>query len=127
VPLVASAALGHLLFGDFKLGLTASILLGSIPGVYLGARLSASAPSWLVRRAICIVLLASALKLLDVPTVTVGWVLLASVVVAPLVWSRVRRSVTTSARRRAGAGPAAARSATGSELTTPSLAELPDR
>src|SRR6185503_13290017 len=54
VPLVASAALGHLLFGNFKLGLTASILIGSIPGVFVGARLSATAPNWLVRRAIAI-------------------------------------------------------------------------
>jgi len=39
IPLVASAALGHILFGDFKLGLTASVLIGSLPGVFLGARL----------------------------------------------------------------------------------------
>ena len=39
VPLVASAALGHLLFGDFRFGLTASLLIGSVPGVYVGARL----------------------------------------------------------------------------------------
>ena len=32
VPLVASASLGHLLFGDFALGLTGSILVGAIPG-----------------------------------------------------------------------------------------------
>src|SRR5829696_3104647 len=31
VPLVASAAVGHLLFGDFKLDLTLSLLVGSIP------------------------------------------------------------------------------------------------
>jgi hypothetical protein len=31
-------------FGDFTLALTLSILIGSIPGVYLGSRLSASAP-----------------------------------------------------------------------------------
>jgi uncharacterized membrane protein YfcA len=91
VPLVASAALGHLLFGDFKLGLTASILLGSVPGVYLGARLSATAPSWLIRRAIAVVLLASALKLLEVPTTAVGVILLAVIVVAPFGWARIRR------------------------------------
>src|SRR2546429_306907 len=34
IPLVASAALGHLLFGDFKLGLTTSLLVGCLPGVY---------------------------------------------------------------------------------------------
>ena len=36
VPLVGAAALGHILFGDFKLALTTSLLLGSIPGVYIG-------------------------------------------------------------------------------------------
>jgi uncharacterized protein len=40
IPLVASAALGHILFGDFQLSLTASVLLGSIPGVFIGAWLS---------------------------------------------------------------------------------------
>ncbi|HSP39179.1 MAG TPA: sulfite exporter TauE/SafE family protein [Frankiaceae bacterium] len=99
VPLVASAALGHLIFGDFQFGLTASILIGSLPGVYLGARLSSSAPSWLIRRAIAIVLLASALKLLDVPTVTVGWTLLAVLVVSPFVWTRIRRTIKGQARR----------------------------
>src|SRR5262249_45242847 len=58
VPLVASAALGHILFGDFKLDLTASLLLGCIPGVWVGAQLSARAPGGLVRRALAFVLLA---------------------------------------------------------------------
>jgi uncharacterized protein len=44
VSLVAAAALGHLLFGDFKLDLTTSLLLGCVPGVYIGAHLSAVAP-----------------------------------------------------------------------------------
>jgi uncharacterized membrane protein YfcA len=98
-PLVASAAVGHLLFGDFQLGLTASILIGSLPGVYLGARASASAPSWFVRRAIAVVLLASALKLLDVPTAVVGYVLIAVVVLGPLVWNRVRARLVTRATK----------------------------
>ncbi|HEY3499402.1 MAG TPA: sulfite exporter TauE/SafE family protein, partial [Polyangiaceae bacterium] len=33
VPLVASAAVGHILYGDFQVGLTGAILLGSLPGV----------------------------------------------------------------------------------------------
>ncbi len=44
VPLVASASLGHLLFGDFQLDLTASLLIGALPGVYVGARVSSVAP-----------------------------------------------------------------------------------
>ena len=52
VPLVASASLGHLLFGDFQLDLTASLLIGALPGVYVGARVSSSAPGGIVRRAL---------------------------------------------------------------------------
>lgn len=91
VPLVSAAALGHLLFGDFHLDLTTSLLLGSIPGVYVGARLSSRAPGGLVRRALAFVLLASALKLLGVPNGPTGVVLVLVALVAPLVWMQVRR------------------------------------
>ncbi len=36
VPLVASAALGHLIFGDFQLAVAVPLLIGSIPGAVLG-------------------------------------------------------------------------------------------
>ena len=91
VPLVMSAALGHVLFGDFQLGLTTSLLAGCIPGVWLGAHLSARAPGGIVRRALAFVLLASALKLLDVSNRHTGMILLAVVIMAPLVWMVVRR------------------------------------
>jgi uncharacterized protein len=76
VPLVASAAVAHLLFGDFRLGITASILLGSIPGVYLGARLSSRSPEWVVRPALILVLLASGLKLLNLSNGALAVILL---------------------------------------------------
>lgn len=63
VPLVASAAAAHLLFGDVRLGVTASLALGGIPGVLAGARLSARAPDRIVRPALCAVLLSSGLRL----------------------------------------------------------------
>jgi uncharacterized membrane protein YfcA len=66
IPLVASAALGHAFFGDFHLALTASILVGSVPGVFMGAQLSSRAPDRLIRPALIVVLLASSLKLLGV-------------------------------------------------------------
>jgi uncharacterized protein len=91
VPLVASAALGHLMFGDFHRGLTTSLLVGCIPGVWLGAHLSARAPGGIVRRALAFVLLASALKLLDVSTTHTGMILLAVAILAPLLWMAVRR------------------------------------
>ncbi|MEV6284936.1 sulfite exporter TauE/SafE family protein [Kribbella sp. NPDC051770] len=91
VPLVASAALGHLLFGDFQLDLTVAMLVGCVPGVWVGARISSRAPGGLVRRALAFVLLASALKLLGVPNVETGVVLVAVLLVAPPVWMLIRR------------------------------------
>jgi uncharacterized protein len=91
VPLVASAALGHILFGDFHLDLTTSLLVGCIPGVWVGAHLSARAPGGMVRRALAFVLLASALKLLDVSTRDTGIALLVVLAVAPVLWMLVRR------------------------------------
>ena len=64
IPLVASAALGHALFGDFQLALTASILVGSVPGVFIGAQLSSRARDAVIRPALILVLLGSSLKLL---------------------------------------------------------------
>jgi uncharacterized membrane protein YfcA len=91
VPLVAAAAAGHLLFGDFHMDLTTSLLIGCIPGVWVGAHLSAHAPGGLVRRALAFVLLASALKLLNVSTKTTGIILLLVLLIAPVIWMLVRR------------------------------------
>lgn len=66
IPLVASAALGHVLFGQVSFGLTASLVVGALPGVYVGARLSARAPDKVVRPALFLVLLTSGLKLVQV-------------------------------------------------------------
>jgi uncharacterized protein len=80
IPLVASAALGHYFFGDFKLALTASILVGSIPGVFIGAQLSSRAPDALIRPALIVVLLGSSLKLLGTSDLVLGLALVAFVV-----------------------------------------------
>jgi uncharacterized membrane protein YfcA len=91
VPLVMSAALGHLLFGDFQLEVTTALLVGSIPGVWIGAQLSARAPGGLVRRVLAFVLLASALKLFEVNTIATGVILLGLALSAPPIWMLLRR------------------------------------
>ena len=68
IPLVSSAAIGHLMFGDFQLGLSASILVGSIPGVFAGALFSTRAPDHVIRPALMVVLFVSSLKLLGAST-----------------------------------------------------------
>jgi uncharacterized membrane protein YfcA len=107
VPLVGAAALGHLLFGDFQFSVTSALLLGSIPGVFIGAQISSRAPGAIVRRALGIVLLASSLKLLHASNgVLIGGVL-AAIVLSPLAWMALRRSVGLSAiARRAARGRA---------------------
>ncbi|MFV2084079.1 sulfite exporter TauE/SafE family protein [Micromonospora sp. LOL_021] len=91
VPLVIAAAVGHLLFGDFRLDLTASLLLGAVPGTWLGAQLSSRAPGGLVRRALTLVLLASAMKLLGVPDIPLLVALAAVVVAGSFGWMAARR------------------------------------
>ncbi len=92
VPLVASAAAGHLIFGDFKLGLTTSLMVGSIPGAYIGAKLSTRLPGALIRRALAFVLLASALKLLGVDSVVTGVLLVVVAGLAGPTWMLLRRA-----------------------------------
>ena len=91
VPLVASAALSHVLFGDFRMELTTSLLIGSIPGVWIGAHLSSRSPGGLVRRMLAFVLLASGLKLLGVSNTAAGVSLLLVLIFAPILWMMVRR------------------------------------
>jgi hypothetical protein len=64
IPLVMSAALGQLLFGHIDFALAGALIIGSVPGVYFGARSSAWAPDGIVRPVLVGVLVASALALL---------------------------------------------------------------
>ncbi|GAA3442304.1 sulfite exporter TauE/SafE family protein [Planomonospora venezuelensis] len=90
VPLVTSAAVGHLFFGDFQLDVTTSLLAGSIPGVYLGARISARANGEAIRALLVVVLLASALKLLGVGNTALLWILGGVVLTGAAAWSVAR-------------------------------------
>ena len=70
------AAIAHLFSGNVDLGLTATILIGSLPGVWLGTHLSARLPERGLRPALGIVLLASGLALLtkagvDIPAAVI--------------------------------------------------------
>jgi hypothetical protein len=111
IPLVAAAAIGHAFFGDLRLDLAAAVLVGSVPGVLLGSRLSSRAPGGFVRAALLVVLLASALKLFGVPNAAVVGIPGTVAVVAAAFALRGR----LAARQRpgdpapAGRHPAAAR------------------
>jgi uncharacterized membrane protein YfcA len=71
IPLVAAAAVGHLIFGDARLGLAATVLLGAIPGIYVGARLATRASDHVLRPVLATLLLGSGLALWGVPGVAI--------------------------------------------------------
>ena len=108
VPLVVAAAIGHLLWGDFHLDITGSLLIGSVPGVIMGAHVSSRAPDAFIRPVLALVLTLSGLKLLDVPNEVLGALLVLAVVGGGVAWF-VRRRQSASAlavHEPAGSPPA---------------------
>ncbi|MFT4225562.1 sulfite exporter TauE/SafE family protein [Micropruina sp.] len=91
VPLVASASLGHLLFGEVSFDLTLALLIGAIPGAFIGAQVSARAPGGLIRRALAILLMASGLKLAGASTEIVLVATGAAIILGPVVWALLRK------------------------------------
>ena len=102
VPLVIAAAIGHLIWGEFELDLTASLLVGCIPGVMLGAHISSRAPDQFIRPVLALVLVLTGLKLLDVPNEVLGALLAVAVVAGVAVWFVRRRRVRDAARTAGG-------------------------
>jgi uncharacterized membrane protein YfcA len=102
VPLVVAAAVGHLLWGDFELDLTASLLIGSIPGVIAGAHVSSRAPDAFIRPVLALVLLLTGLKLLEVPNEVLGVILVTALVAGSVWFVRRRRGRTPPVRRADG-------------------------
>jgi uncharacterized protein len=106
IPLVGAAALGHLLFGQFNADITVSLLLGAIPGAFIGAQISSRAPGGVIRRALAVLLLASGLRLLGLSTELVLIVAIVALLVGSFAWVAIRRTIK---RTRAGlSGPASA-------------------
>ncbi len=75
VPLTAAAALGALIFGTVQFGVTASLVVGSVPAVLVGSYLSSRAPDRFIRPIITFVIFASGLKYVGVGTTALGWIL----------------------------------------------------
>jgi uncharacterized membrane protein YfcA len=100
IPLVLAAAFGHMLWGAFELGLTGSLLLGSVPGVIIGAQISSRAPDRFVRPLLVLVLVLSALKLLDTPNEALGAVLVVAGIGAVVWYARGRRSASPATTTR---------------------------
>ena len=105
VPLVLAAAISNIALHGLDWDLLIPLLIGSVPGTILGARLAPRVPQSLIRRGIVVVLTMSGVALLD----KAGWAPLgagehetypllvagvgvAMVLLVPLVWGVIRRT-----------------------------------
>jgi uncharacterized membrane protein YfcA len=105
VPLVFAAAVSNIALHGLDWALLIPLVLGSVPGTLLGARIAPRVPQSVIRRAIVIVLTMSGVALLD----KAGWaplgagedqthpmliagIGLAMVVLVPLIWGAIRRT-----------------------------------
>jgi uncharacterized protein len=102
VPLTLAAALGALAFGHVDFGVTASLIIGSVPAVFVGSLLSSSLPDRYVRPAIAFVIFASGLKYVGVETTALGWILCVVLLGVATLWLVYARPWQRGA---AGVGP----------------------
>jgi uncharacterized membrane protein YfcA len=85
VPLTLAAALGSFLFGHVEFGLTVSLLVGSVPAVFVGALLSSHISDRYIRPVITFVICASGLKYLGLGVRSLAGTMIGVVLVALIV------------------------------------------
>ncbi len=101
--LLWAAGAAHWVGGNIDFGLAGNILLGSVPGVIIGTKLSVKAPVGFLRGALGVVLIASGTTLVlkqgaagVVPALAVGGMMIALLIALQLV-QRSRRTSRTAA------------------------------
>jgi uncharacterized membrane protein YfcA len=98
VPLTASAALGAVAFGHVEIGVTTSLILGSVPAVLVGSLLSSSAPDRYIRPVITFAVAASGLKYVGLNTTALGWTLCGLLLAGGAAWLALSRPWRTKSR-----------------------------
>lgn len=90
IPLVAAAAIGHLIVTGVDWSVLVPLVIGGSPGTYLGSRLAPRVSQSIIRRGITLVLALTGLSLLHVPPYVIALAAGTFVVVGPLVWAVLR-------------------------------------
>jgi uncharacterized membrane protein YfcA len=92
VPMLIAGAIAHAGLGEIDVAVVVSLLIGQLPGVYLGARLSSRYNGRLLRYLLMVVLAATAIKLLGAPSIVAGTIAIVGVLVigAMMLRERVR-------------------------------------
>ena len=95
VPMLIAGAIAHAGFGDISWIVVVSLLIGQIPGVWIGARMSSRYDGHALRWLLMVVLAATALKLLGVSSLIAGMIALVGVVVVIVLIVRERMHAAT--------------------------------
>jgi uncharacterized membrane protein YfcA len=91
VPLVLAAAVGHVVNEGVTWEVLIPLVIGGMPGTFLGARMAAWVSQSVIRRGIVIVLTLTGLKMLGVPPEWVGLIGAALLLLGPLAWGYLRQ------------------------------------
>jgi len=92
VPLVLAAAIGHVIVNGVDWEVLLPLIVGGVPGTFIGARIAHWVSQSLIRRGIVIVLSLTGFKLLGASTTTVGIVGAGMLLLGPLVWGFIRQT-----------------------------------
>lgn len=92
VPLVMSAAIGHVIVSGVDWEVLIPLIVGGIPGTFLGARLAHWVSQSVIRRGIVIVLSLTGLKLLGLSPEAVGLIGAGLLLLGPLAWGFIRQT-----------------------------------
>ncbi len=90
VPMLIAGAIAHAGFGDISVWVVVSLLIGQIPGVWIGARMSSRYDGHALRYLLIVVLGATALKLLGVSSLIAGMIAIVGVAAVVVIIVRER-------------------------------------
>lgn len=105
VPLVLAAAISNIILNGLDWSILIPLVIGSVPGTLIGAKIAPRVPQSVIRRGIVIVLTMSGVALLDkagwgplgagddeTHPMLIGAIGLAMLIIVPVVWGLIRRS-----------------------------------
>jgi len=90
VPMLVAGAIAHAGFGDISIAVVVSLLIGQIPGVWVGARMSSRYDGHALRWLLMVVLAATAMKLLGVSSLIAGMIAIMGVIFVSGLYIRER-------------------------------------
>jgi uncharacterized membrane protein YfcA len=90
VPMLVAGAIAHAGFGDISIAIVVSLLIGQIPGVWIGARMSSRYDGHALRWLLMVVLAATALRLLGMSSFIAGMIAIVGVIIVTVLYVRER-------------------------------------